>query len=134
MWIPNTAANHGNVFVNCLFKTRGQRDTALARNPVNGIKSYPYSEAVLIDCRLSDITPAGRGEIEGDVSNIRYWEYNSRSESDGMQVDVSRRHPSSRQLMPESIAGTLSQPASAVPLAAKRRTTILNISVRRNLR
>ena len=108
MWIPNTAANHGNVFVNCLFKTRGQRDTALARNPVNGIKSYPYSEAVLIDCRLSDITPAGRGEIEGDVSNIRYWEYNSRNLSDGEPADVTGRHPASRQLTMEKNADIIS--------------------------
>ena len=76
MWIRNTSANHGNVFVNCIFETRGNRDTVLARNPTNGGKNYPYSEAVLIDCALSGIDPAGWGEIGGDTSNVRYWEYN----------------------------------------------------------
>jgi len=98
MWIRNTSANHGNVFVNCLFRTRGEGNTVLARNPTNGGKNYPYSEAVLIDCVLSGISPAGWGEIGGDASNIRYWEYNSRNPDDGTPVDVSGRHPASRQL------------------------------------
>jgi pectin methylesterase-like acyl-CoA thioesterase len=45
MWIRNTSENHGHVFVNCVFKTRGDRVTVLARNPTNGGKNYPYSEA-----------------------------------------------------------------------------------------
>lgn len=98
MWIRNTAANHGNVFVNCVFKTRGNRETEIARAPTNGGKNYPYAEAVLIDCALSGIVPAGWGEIGGDTSNIRYWEYNSTNLNDGKPADVTRRHPASRQL------------------------------------
>jgi pectinesterase len=104
MWIRNTSANHGNVFVNCLFKTRGERDTVLARSPTNGGKNYPYSEAVLIDCALSGIDPAGWGEIGGDVTNIRYWEYNSTDPQSGKPVDTVRRHPASRQLTMETDA------------------------------
>jgi hypothetical protein len=97
MWIRNTSENHGNVFVNCKFKTRGNRETVLARAPTNGGKNYPYSEAVLIDCTLAGIEPVGWGEIGGDASNVHYWEYNSVG-LDGKPIDVSRRHPASRQL------------------------------------
>jgi pectinesterase len=107
MWIRNTSANHGNVFVNCLFKTRGDRDTVLARSPTNGGKNYPYSEAVLIECALSGIDPAGWGEIGGDVTNIRYWEYNSTNAGDGKPADTSRRHPASRQLTMETDAAVI---------------------------
>lgn len=98
MWIRNTSENHGNVFVNCSFKTREGKETVLARAPANGGKSYPYTEAVLINCSLQGISPAGWGKIGGETANIRYWEYNSTNVSDGSPVDVSQRHPASRQL------------------------------------
>jgi hypothetical protein len=98
MWIRNTSANHGNVFVNCKFQTRGNKTTVIARVPTNGGKNYPYSEAVLINCALAGIDPAGWGPIGGDTSNIHYWEFNSTNLSDGKAVDVSQRHAASRQL------------------------------------
>ena len=66
MWIRNTSANHGNVFANSVFKTRGSQETVIARAPTNGGKNYPYCEAVLIDCALSGISPVGWGEIGGE--------------------------------------------------------------------
>jgi pectinesterase len=104
MWIRNTSANHGNVFVNCRFRTRGNQETVIARAPTNGGKNYPYCEAVLIDCALAGIEPAGWGQIGGDTSNVHYWEYSSTSLIDGKPVDVSRRHPASRQLTMEKDA------------------------------
>ena len=104
MWIRNTAANHGNVFVNCRFKTPGSRETVLARAPTNGGKNYPYSEAILINCTLAGISPAGWGEIGGETTNIHYWEYNSTNISDGKPANVSQRHPASRQLTMEKDA------------------------------
>jgi pectinesterase len=104
MWIRNTSANHGNVFVNSRFQTRGNGKTILARAPTNGGKNYPYSEAVLINCALSGIEPVGWGEIGGDTSNVHYWEYNSTHLDDGKPVDTSRRHPASRQLTMEKDA------------------------------
>ena len=98
MWIRNTAANHGNVFVNCTFNTPEGNETVLARAPTNGGKNYPYCEAVLINCKLSGIAPVGWGRIGGDTTNVHYWEYNSTNVSDGKPVDVSQRHPASRQL------------------------------------
>ena len=104
MWIRNTSANHGNVFVNSVSKTRGSQETVIARAPTNGGKNYPYCEAVLIDCALSGYFPVGWGEIGGDTSNVRYWEYNSTNLSDRKPVDVGRRHPASRQLTLEKDA------------------------------
>jgi pectin methylesterase-like acyl-CoA thioesterase len=103
MWIRNTSANHGNVFLNCTFQTEGSRETEIARAPTNKGKDYPYSEAVLLNCSLSGISPAGWGPVGPDTSNIHYWEYNS-IDSNGKPIDVSKRHPASRQLTKEKDA------------------------------
>nr|WP_315212237.1 pectinesterase family protein [uncultured Duganella sp.] len=100
MWIRNTAANHGNVFVDCRFIAIGDGQPHLARSPVNKGRGYPHAEAVLINATLSGVSPQGWGEIGGDASNVRFWEYNSRN-VDGTPVDVSKRHPASRQLTME---------------------------------
>ncbi|GAB3458456.1 hypothetical protein GCM10027321_14120 [Massilia terrae] len=97
MWIRNTAANHGNVFVDCSFRTQGGGQAVLARLPANKGKNYPYAEAVLINATLSGISPEGWGPVDGDTSHLRFWEFNSRDEH-GKPVDTSARHPASRQL------------------------------------
>ncbi len=107
MWIRNTSANHGNVFVNCKFMTPEGRETVFARAPMNGGKGYPYVEAVLINCAIGGISPAGWGPIGGDTTNMHLWEYNSTNVSDGKPADVSRRHPVSRQLTMEKDAATI---------------------------
>jgi len=114
MWIRNTSANHGNVFVNCKFKTLKGKETVLARAPTNGGKNYPYCEAVLINCALEGISPVGWGQIGGETSNVHFCEYNSTNISDGKPVDVSKRHPASRQLTIEkdsAIIANYSNPA-----------------------
>jgi pectinesterase len=60
MWIRNTSANHGNIFVNTRFQTLSARETVLARAPTNCGKNYPNSEAVLINCTLAGISPNGK--------------------------------------------------------------------------
>ena len=115
MWIRNTEANHGNVFVNCTFVTRerpaAQAQTAtpaasaprpvmqavLARLPNNHGINYPYAEAVLINCRLKGIPPVGWGPIEDDTSHLHLWEYDS-TDLEGRPIDTSQRHAVSRQL------------------------------------
>lgn len=105
MWVRNTQANHGNVFVDCIFRTLNGRQTEIARAPVNNGRGYPYAEAVLINCRLEGISPVGWGPVGGDTSNVHYWEYHSTNLSDGTPVDVSGRSAVSRQLtMPEDAA------------------------------
>ena len=130
MWIRNTEANHGNVFVNCTFIARerpavaqalatapagqggaaaGQGGAAarapisavLARLPNNHGLNYPYAEAVLINCHLKGIPPIGWGPIEDDTSRLHLWEYNS-TDLDSKPVDITQRHAVSKQLtMPQ---------------------------------
>jgi pectin methylesterase-like acyl-CoA thioesterase len=56
MWIRNTEANHGNIFVDCTFKTLGNGETEIARSPTNHGQNYHYCEAVLLNCKLSGIS------------------------------------------------------------------------------
>jgi pectin methylesterase-like acyl-CoA thioesterase len=100
MWIRNPATNHGNVFVDCRFTGTGSAPTELARLPANKGKNYPYAEAVLINATLSGISPAAWGPVDGDASNVRFWEFNSRN-ADGTPVNASQRYPASRQLTME---------------------------------
>ena len=149
MWIRNTFANHGNVFLNCRFQTTAGRETEIARAPTNHGKNYPYCEAVLINCALAGISPEGWGPVGGDTSNVHYWEYNSTNIIDGKPVDVSRRLPLSRQLTKEKDAEIianysnptyvlggwtpsmapliLSQPAAVITAAGQ--TVIFNVKV-----
>jgi pectinesterase len=108
MWIRNTVENHGNVFVDCTF-TAVERalpwnttaptppSRVLARLPNNHGLNYPYAEAVLINCRLNGIPPAGWGPIDDETSHIHFWEFHS-TDSGGHPIDVSQRHPVSKQL------------------------------------
>ena len=128
MWIRNTDANHGNVFVNCTFITR-ERPVAppqspaastpatasparppmgavLARLPNNHGLNYPYAEAVLINCRLKGIPPIGWGPIEDDTTHLHLWEFNS-TDLDGHPIDISQRHTVSKQLTKPQDAETI---------------------------
>ncbi|MDR2840256.1 MAG: carbohydrate esterase [Paludibacter sp.] len=96
MWIRNTDANHGNVFLGCTFKGKRQQ-SVLARSPKNGGKTYPFAEAVLINCKLENIPDEGWGNIYENSPGLHFWEYNSQT-VDGQIIDVSKRHPMSRQL------------------------------------
>jgi pectin methylesterase-like acyl-CoA thioesterase len=107
MWIRNTAANHGNVFLDSTFRKRGTGVTELARAPVNNGRGYPNAEAVLINARLEGISPLGWGAMGGDTANMHYWEYNSVNWSDGKPVDVTQRKPESKQLTIEKDAETI---------------------------
>jgi hypothetical protein len=106
MWIRNTAANHGNVFLHCIFQTIGDGQAVIARAPTNKGRDYPYCEAMLLNCKLTGISPAGWGSVGPDTSNVHYWEYNS-TNGDGRPVDVSQRHPASRQLTKEKDAAII---------------------------
>jgi pectin methylesterase-like acyl-CoA thioesterase len=112
MWIRNTSANHGNVFVDCTFKKRGGGMTELARAPVNNGRAYPFAEAVLINAKLDGVSPVGWGAMGGDTANMHYWEYNSVNLNDGKPVDVSQRKPESRQLTKNGDAQTIANYSS----------------------
>jgi pectinesterase len=123
MWIRNTQANHGNVFVHCTFvgndsplpRTTTPRPSSvstpnstpvriarvLARLPNNHGLNYPYAEAVLIDCHLDGVAPIGWGPLDGDTTHLHLWEFNS-TDLNGHAIDTSQRQPASKQLkMPQ---------------------------------
>ena len=45
MWTRNTSANHGNVFLNCSFRTLGDGVTEIARAPTNGAGTIPMPKS-----------------------------------------------------------------------------------------
>jgi len=107
MWIRNTAANHGNVFLDSTFRKRGTGVTEIARAPLNNGRGYPNAEAVLMNAKLEGISPVGWGAMGGDTANMHYWESNSTNLSDGRPVDVSQRKAESKQLTKERDAQTI---------------------------
>jgi hypothetical protein len=126
MWIRNTEANRGNVFVDCTFiarerptvaqqataapssmmETRALSTPVLARLPNNHGLNYSYAEAVLINCRMKGIAPAGWGPIEADIAHLHLWEFSS-TDLDGRPIDTTQRTVASKQL-------TLAQDAETI--------------------
>ena len=105
MWIRNTSSNHGNVFKDSTFIGTAE-PTTLARSPKNGVSTYPYAEAVLLNCTLKGIQPEGWSAAD-DGGKVRFWEFNSRNPN-GTPADVSKRAPLSRQLDKEKDAKLIS--------------------------
>jgi pectin methylesterase-like acyl-CoA thioesterase len=104
-WVRNTNTNHGVVLNNCELVCSGNNnETDIARAPDNRGKGYPYCEAVLLNCFLSGINDIGWGDPGKNTANVHYWEYNSCDLKTKRPVDVSKRHPVSRQLTLEKDA------------------------------
>lgn len=109
MWIRNTDANHGNVFVDCTFIAINKplpwspanapvnAPKVLARLPNNHGLNYPYAEAVLIDCRLDGVPAAGWGPIDVDPAHVHFWEFHS-TDLEGHAIDAGQRIAGSKQL------------------------------------
>lgn len=136
MWIRNTDANHGNVFLNSTFiaivrplpwtqtgsaaastptaaaapqttaTARPLVSAVLARLPNNHGLNYPYAEAVLINCHLKGIPAAGWGPVDDDTTHLHLWEFNS-TDLEGHPIDTSQRHPVSKQLTQPQDAKTV---------------------------
>jgi hypothetical protein len=83
--IRNTAANHGNVFMDCTFIGTAE-PTTLARSPKNGNSTYPRRSS-LWNCTLSGILlkDGCRGWRQGAVLGM------SSSNTNGSPVDVAQR-------------------------------------------
>ena len=102
LWARNTSENHGNVLVNCKLYTEGDVEATYARAPVKEHYSFPYTEAVLINCAVEGLKPEGWGLTDSLCPNARCWEYNTVNLSDGKPADVSQRVHYSRQLTMEN--------------------------------
>lgn len=120
-WTRTPPGSHGNVFVDSTLiavdeplpwsvnadGSGGQKASkVLARLPRNGpagspSRNFPHAEMVLIDSKVDGVPPEGWGPIEEapdfDRSNIRFLEFNT-TDLRGRPVDVSQRHPVSKQL------------------------------------
>ena len=125
-WIRNPATNRGHVFKECTFIgideplpwTRtpdggGQKSkSVLARLPNNNGVNYPFAEAVLINSRMEGVSPEGWGPIEEspafDSTHVHFWEYNSMDLA-GKPLDMSQRHPVSKQLTLPKDAKTIAE-------------------------
>lgn len=105
MWIRNTEENHGNVFIDCTFIGKG-KDAVITRLPDNKGKNYPHAEVVMLNCKLENIPPEGWGPIDPIANSATLLEFNSHDLT-GNPVDVSQRHPVSRQLNPIRDAQTI---------------------------
>ncbi len=99
-WVRNTKGNHGDVFVECTFSTEDGRLADYGRTKTNHGSSYPDAEQVMIDCKVKNLRPEGWSNIGMPTATML--EYNTTDMTTGEPVDVSQRHPYSRQLtMPE---------------------------------
>src|SRR5215203_7493621 len=106
--IRNGQGKNGYVFVNSRFTAApGVTGAYLTRIDPD---QFPYSQVVLIDSVLGphvrpdawrfDNPDLAGGATTANYPNIKFWEFNSRDES-GSPVDVSQRHPVSRQITAE---------------------------------
>lgn len=126
-WTRTPAGQHGNVFVDCRFIASeapppwaasapvANPAAVFARLPRNNsatrtANNFPHAEMVLINTRTQGISPEGWGPVEEapgfDSSQVRFWEFNT-MDLQGRPVDVSRRHPVSRQLTMDKDAATI---------------------------
>lgn len=105
--IRNAESHHGFVFVDCaLTAVPGSTDHVLARiDPA----VFPHSEVVWINCTMGDfIAPAGwKFDKTAPGPDIRFWEHQSIDAATGRPLDVSARHPASRQLTHPADAATI---------------------------
>ena len=124
MWIRNTEANHGNVFVNCTFiamRAPAALDPRLqlpprARSgsarpdsgplcsracPTTTASTTPTPRPCSSTAASRAFPPIGWGPIDDDTSHLHLWEFNS-TDLDGHPIDITQRHPVSKQLtMPQ---------------------------------
>ncbi|HEV2861284.1 MAG TPA: pectinesterase family protein [Pyrinomonadaceae bacterium] len=98
----NGSGRNGYVFVNCKFT----RAAGISGSYLNRIDpdDFPFSQIVLINSQLDGVRAdpwqfnnPSLAVTAANYPNIRMWEYNSR-DLNGNLVDVSQRHPISRQL------------------------------------
>jgi pectin methylesterase-like acyl-CoA thioesterase len=110
--IRNPQGKNGNVYVNCrLTRSADTPDNSAYLSRIDP-DDFPYSQVVWIDTLMDrHIRPEGwlfnnpsLDPIPTNYPNIRFWEYNSRDINTGLPIDVSLRHPLSRQLTAEEAA------------------------------
>ena len=95
-WVRNFKPAHGDVFVECTFESTSEVPADYGRSKFNHGSVYPDAEMVVIDCKTRNFNPLGWSEL-GEPTVVML-EYNTRDMDTGEPVDVTGRHPYSRQL------------------------------------
>lgn len=95
-WVRNVKPAHGDVFVECHFEGLPDRLADYGRTNTNHGTSYPDAEFVVINCTTRHFNPLGWSAIGEKSASML--EYQTRDADSGELVDVSKRHPYSRQL------------------------------------
>ena len=110
--IRNPQGKNGNVYVGCrLTRNPDTPDNSAYLSRIDP-DDFPFSQVVWIDTLMDrHIRPEGwlinnpsLEPIPANYPNIKFWEYNSRDINTGLPIDVSQRHPLSRQLTAEEAA------------------------------
>jgi len=110
--IRNPQGKNGNIYVNCrLTRSSETPDNSAYLSRIDP-DDFPFSQVVWIDSLMDrHIRPEGwlfnnpnLDPTPANYPNIRFWEYNSRDINTGQPLDVSQRHPLSRQLTAEEAA------------------------------
>lgn len=95
-WVRNVKPAHGDIFVECHFEGIPEFPADYGRTHTNHGTSYPDAEFVVINCTTRHFNPLGWSAI-GEKSALML-EFQTRDADTGELVDVSGRHPWSRQL------------------------------------
>ena len=95
-WVRNFKPAHGDVLVECTLESTSDYHADYGRSRLNHGTTYPDAEFVVIDCAVRNFLPQGWSEL--DEPSALMLEYHTRSMDSGELVDVSQRHPISRQL------------------------------------
>jgi len=103
----NASGSPGYVFSNCnMTADPGVERCWLARIDAD---RFPFSSAAFLNCTMGGHVPREGWLVTGsNVAGLRFLEYGSR-DPNGRPLDVSGRHPASRQISPEEI-DSLSDP------------------------
>jgi len=104
-WVRNFKPAHGDVFVECTFESTSMFPADYGHSQLNNGTVYPDAEIVVIDCRVRNLNPLGWSAL--DEPTVVMLEYNTRDLDSGEPVDVSGRHPYSRQLSAGKDAETI---------------------------
>jgi pectin methylesterase-like acyl-CoA thioesterase len=99
----NPADNFGFVFANCKLTAAPEvKRNWLARI---GTDRFPDSAVAFLNCQMGPYIPAAGWQITGtDTNRLRFLEFNSTT-LDGKPLDVSQRHPASRQITASEASG-----------------------------
>lgn len=95
-WVRNFKPSHGDVLVECTLESTGSHPADFGRSRLNHGSTYPEAEFVVIDCKTRNFLPSGWSELDEPTATML--EFNTTDLDTGEPVDVSQRHPISRQL------------------------------------